>query len=745
MVQDEVARLAAAVVGGDIEAALIDDAQLASAVSHAAAELLIQRAAAHLSALAPDTIWPGAQRAIVALARRSGADSGLLAGALLRCCIDEPASGEASQLEDASLRLILEHHEEVVEHVVAADRERDAQIARRLPPWPGERHGSDRFVVTAVATLTGPESDRWLRRVLPRHPGLVSPRGTDGWSDDDWRIRFRVVSDLWGRFRNETYKIYPSRLLDPDNPAPARALPELVRFCCVNEATPQRRAAEVLAQRRTGVPEDDAALFWWEARVAADLDRLRALIELSAPAGSRDAVVAAAEAQGLVDAHTAAVLRAPAEAARPLWADRDSPWVVDGVREHGAGDAPDWAVRAGVPGGASVARRTVVAIHPAHGRTDAAEEVVVDPGPRTEAWARAGDDGTWVARGPDDRVVRVVRDLGPLKLDLTAQAPPWHVHDRLPAADVALPAPAPLSRDGLLALAEAGVDLRTQRMAVRAGLHARGISEYVSAAILAQVHDGILLRGTDAAVRTHLGGGTRLPADTPWPVLRGDDVIRPPGWRWGRPEGEWSAALLIEIAFGELPALDPLPSSGTLLIFQDTECWGLDREPLGATHVLHLPADAEVDEISPPEDIVVPIKHRSLRGVAMPIAGNAAAIRETLEFINASEHALVETALNELWPPGWGEHWLLGASQDIQGPSADEISYWLSEQLSDANRGRFTPAELAGQGWTLLAQINEDPDADLGIGDGGAFYPHIPTTDLDTGRVDRVVGLMQCH
>ena len=91
------------------------------------------------------------------------------------------------------------------------------------------------------------------------------------------------------------------------------------------------------------------------------------------------------------------------------------------------------------------------------------------------------------------------------------------------------------------------------------------------------------------------------------------------------------------------------------------------------------------------------------------------------------------------------EHWLLGASQDIQGPSADEMSYWLSQQLSDANRGRFTPAELAGQGWTLLAQINEDHDADIAIGDGGAFYLHIPTTDLDTGRFDRVVGLMQCH
>ena len=73
-----------------------------------------------------------------------------------------------------------------------------------------------------------------------------------------------------------------------------------------------------------------------------------------------------------------------------------------------------------------------------------------------------------------------------------------------------------------------------------------------------------------------------------------------------------------------------------------------------------------------------------------------------------------------------------------------EIPYTLRD-LSDEQRARFTEAELDGEGWVLLAQINEDNTAGIGIGDGGAFYLFIPENDLRQRRFDRVVGLMQCH
>jgi uncharacterized protein YwqG len=53
--------------------------------------------------------------------------------------------------------------------------------------------------------------------------------------------------------------------------------------------------------------------------------------------------------------------------------------------------------------------------------------------------------------------------------------------------------------------------------------------------------------------------------------------------------------------------------------------------------------------------------------------------------------------------------------------------------------------ELDGDGWILLAQINEDDTADIGIGDGGSFYLFILEHDLRQRRFDRVVGVMQCH
>jgi hypothetical protein len=86
-------------------------------------------------------------------------------------------------------------------------------------------------------------------------------------------------------------------------------------------------------------------------------------------------------------------------------------------------------------------------------------------------------------------------------------------------------------------------------------------------------------------------------------------------------------------------------------------------------------------------------------------------------------------------------HQLLGAPRDVLGPVMAEIGWWL-EQAPPATRRRFSDAELAGDGWPLLAQI----DGAVGPrpGDAGSLFLVAPTADLEVGRVGRVAAVVQC-
>jgi uncharacterized protein YwqG len=70
-----------------------------------------------------------------------------------------------------------------------------------------------------------------------------------------------------------------------------------------------------------------------------------------------------------------------------------------------------------------------------------------------------------------------------------------------------------------------------------------------------------------------------------------------------------------------------------------------------------------------------------------------------------------------------------------------EIPYWFDQGFADT-REDFTAAELAGDGWVLLAQI--ESTGRLMFGDAGALYLVIPHADLQASRFDRVLGIMQC-
>lgn len=733
MDEDRIAALADDVAAGRPDAvtgACAGDPALAEAVSRRAADRLVERAASHVSAVDPALfVWPGAQDAVVALAALPGADAGALAGALLRCCLFEAVAGSRGQLRLPGLRLVLDHHAGVVEQLLALSSG-ELESDSLSPPWPIDTFGHVGFLARAMWMLPGADGAEWMARLLDHAPYAIAPEGAKDWTAEGWARRFDVLAD-----RGElSYDAYPVafRMLDEDDPPPREAAPALVRFACARFEAGQDprtwlgRAADVLRVHRTGDPARDAELFWWEASGEEPVTALRWLLELFGPAGARPGLVAAAASGGRVSADVAAALSA--EVDRPPWADRDVPWVVTEVREEGVTDVP--GDLAPLLGAARLPARTVVAAHPAHGRADAAVEVLADADAEGLAW-EAVADGLWIGRTAGGVAARAVRDLGVLRLDLGAAEPPWHVHDRVPAGDAGRhEETARIDAAHLRGLAMAGAPLRDQRRALRQALHQRGVSEYSSALVMRHVRDGVALVAADpdAPGRTRLGGPGRLPVGTPWPMLPGDRGF--------------CLAPLLEIALSELPDLGALPADGTLLVFQETEMFNLDAGPLAGTRVLHVPESAALHEPPAPGQVLFPIPEKRLRGVAVPVPGESELVVGALEFVDDRQATI--DAMNELLEGWWPEHWLLGASLDVQGPARHEIPYVLADAPA-GTRDVFSEEDLDPERWTLLAQVNEDADVGLGIGDGGSFYLYILERDLRDRRFDRVVGLMQCH
>ena len=102
--------------------------------------------------------------------------------------------------------------------------------------------------------------------------------------------------------------------------------------------------------------------------------------------------------------------------------------------------------------------------------------------------------------------------------------------------------------------------------------------------------------------------------------------------------------------------------------------------------------------------------------------------------------------MNALSEAGLYPHHLLGAPIEIQGPVLDGMRSYFDPSfgyLLPESRDRFTAQEREGGDWVLLAQINEDDG--LAIADGGALHFVILRSDLEAGRFDRVIGIMESH
>jgi hypothetical protein len=270
------------------------------------------------------------------------------------------------------------------------------------------------------------------------------------------------------------------------------------------------------------------------------------------------------------------------------------------------------------------------------------------------------------------------------------------------------------------ALARDGADTDEQRAAIARVLRDHGVPDATAASYVAAMVDGIALSPdgpTDA--RLHLGGDPLLPPGEAWPHAPD-----------GRP-----LTFVAALDLAAVPPLPPLPRGGVVLVFWDTRFHELDRTDfVAATRVFLVPPGTAPVPAATPDD-AERFGPLALAAARMPFPPPDAA----LDGHEGLPDGVPGYELDDALAQEYGDR-LLGAERPIQGPVRDEVPYWLQRGFPET-RERFSADELAGEGWAFLAQIGE-PDG-LHFGDVGALYLVLPRVDLEAGRFDRVMGIMQ--
>ncbi|MFF7690270.1 YwqG family protein [Streptomyces syringium] len=255
--------------------------------------------------------------------------------------------------------------------------------------------------------------------------------------------------------------------------------------------------------------------------------------------------------------------------------------------------------------------------------------------------------------------------------------------------------------------------------------------------------------GPQEVVVGQLGGLPALPEHVAWPVWEG--------------HGPLSFVASVDCAALPAGALDiALPADGTLSFFyfdgqiDDGEAYVDvdDPETWAGAQVVHVPAGVPVAERALPV-----IDDEAVEFEAYPEVPLTARVEWTAP---DSWHPDVMTAL---WPGGevkepnsppkeagafldelWdlereADHLIGGHANPVQNPVEYEIAHGV---LGRDTRWDDPRVAEEAKGWTLLAQIDTDSDADMMWGDCGALYWLIRPEDLAELRFDRAMFTMQC-
>lgn len=293
---DHDAALAAALDGGPDRARFIADA---------IARALVQDAELYGNEWPRGSAWFDHQHAVRSLADVPGVDADSLAGSLAYACTRQRVDGAWSPLDDEIGRWMIDR---MPETVIAAAMDTAA---------PGHR-----FLAEALSLHHGDEAREWV--LAGYVDGLGGPRTTYDAGTAGDVLAHRAPSEWSRRIHLLCESDLAAAPFVPARERPSEVCAAFVRYACrfASAATDDLivAAAAEARRHRTGDPVADVALFWWGP---AEHERLRTVLELSGPPGSRQEVVAAARLSERIDDAQAAFLAA--DVARPPWADAGDP------------------------------------------------------------------------------------------------------------------------------------------------------------------------------------------------------------------------------------------------------------------------------------------------------------------------------------------------------------------------------------------------------------------------------------
>ncbi len=212
--------------------------------------------------------------------------------------------------------------------------------------------------------------------------------------------------------------------------------------------------------------------------------------------------------------------------------------------------------------------------------------------------------------------------------------------------------------------------------------------------------------------------------------------------------GDRPLTLLAVLDLAELAPAAPLPPDGTLALYYDTSAF-FDDLPY-TEDWFDLPAAAEVRWFPPGTPLTEVRQPRGARRYPLQaVAGRSILIVGGWDDDDLlGSRRMKDRAFDVMLGIASGAYGptidqVAGASQDIQGPVLDEISYWFKEGTNAAGRAKYTKAERAGRGWTLLAQISGFGRDEMMFGDFGSISFAVPTVDLAQRRFDRAIAIFQ--
>ena len=241
----------------------------------------------------------------------------------------------------------------------------------------------------------------------------------------------------------------------------------------------------------------------------------------------------------------------------------------------------------------------------------------------------------------------------------------------------------------------------------------------------------LMLRKTDTATRSYLGGDPYLPEHVEWPSRDGKDLT-----------------FLASIDLEEVAATNAipwLPGQGKLLFFYDIETleWGLDLNDNDGWSVLHVDqpgADASAQVRTLPQYFVEFVKTSSLPDMER--------FEELGIGLNDIERDRIFDGCFEDFDDGL-DHQIGGYPRPVQGDGMELEVQLASNGVHRGDASGYQSEEVrklapGKKDWRLLLQFGSDDDLDVMWGDSGYLYFWVKEQDANRGDFSGVWLVLQC-